>query len=172
MNCRLRGVECGGYAITLTDFTAQSGQKGQMVSKMRRGGPEVVNGQHIPVENLSDMPSETGLRDLASPLGLTDELEPEPEPEPDMSFLEALTAESLGPNPIEDYDISISSTDLDMIQDWSADTWSAGNQLIEDNADILDSSLLGSFCDPILYQTPQDPFDQYLFSHCECLDLS
>ncbi|KAJ5398810.1 Protein of unknown function DUF3468 [Penicillium sp. CMV-2018d] len=128
---------------------------------MRRGGPEVVNGQHVPIENPSDMPSETHPRDLASPLGLTDE----PEPEPDMSFLEALTAESLGPNPIEEYDISISSTDLDMIQDWSADTWSAGNQLIEDSADILDSSLLGSFCDPILYQTPQDPFDQYLFSH-------
>ncbi|KAF7528876.1 hypothetical protein PCG10_009590 [Penicillium crustosum] len=126
---------------------------------MRRGGPEVVNGQYIPVENPSGMPSETDPRDLASPLRPTDEAEP------DMSFLEALTAESLGPDPIEEYDISISSTGLDMVHDWSADTWSAGNQLVEDSTDILDSSLLGSFCDPILYQTPQDPFDQYLFTH-------
>lgn len=137
-----------------------------MVSKMRRGGPEVVNGQYIPVENPSGMPSETDPRDLASPLRPTDEAEP------DMSFLEALTAESLGPDPIEEYDISISSTGLDMVHDWSADTWSAGNQLVEDSTDILDSSLLGSFCDPILYQTPQDPFDQYLFTHCEFLGSS
>lgn len=36
-NCRLRGVECGGYGIKLTEFTAHSGRDGQMVSKMVSG---------------------------------------------------------------------------------------------------------------------------------------
>ena len=135
-----------------------------MVSKMRRDGPKGINGQRVPAENPSGMPPEIDPQDLASPVQPTDE--------PDMSFLSAITAESLGPNPTEVYDTSIPSIDLDIIQDWSADNWSADNELVENSADILDSSLLGSFCDPILYQTPQDPFDQYLFSHCECLDLS
>ncbi|KAG8162076.1 hypothetical protein KVR01_007841 [Diaporthe batatas] len=38
-NCRLRGVECGGYGIKLTEFTAHSGHDGQMVSKMVSGSP-------------------------------------------------------------------------------------------------------------------------------------
>ncbi|KAH6712495.1 fungal-specific transcription factor domain-containing protein [Leptodontidium sp. MPI-SDFR-AT-0119] len=36
-NCRMRGVECGGYGIRLTDFVSQSGVDGRMVSKARRG---------------------------------------------------------------------------------------------------------------------------------------
>lgn len=36
-NCRLRGVECGGYGVKLTEFTAHNGRDGQMVSKMVNG---------------------------------------------------------------------------------------------------------------------------------------
>ncbi|KAH6612979.1 fungal-specific transcription factor domain-containing protein [Boeremia exigua] len=41
INCQLRGVECGGYSIRLTDFTACSGPNGQlqMVSRLSRDIP-------------------------------------------------------------------------------------------------------------------------------------
>lgn len=35
----MRGVQCGGYGIKLTDFVSQSTPNGQMVSKARRGTP-------------------------------------------------------------------------------------------------------------------------------------
>lgn len=40
-NCRLRGVECGGYGVKLGDFTSRGGPHGnmQMVSKIVRGAP-------------------------------------------------------------------------------------------------------------------------------------
>ncbi|PKY03898.1 hypothetical protein P168DRAFT_345196 [Aspergillus campestris IBT 28561] len=37
VNCRSRGIECGGYAIRLTDFNHYEGYDGQMVCKMIRG---------------------------------------------------------------------------------------------------------------------------------------
>ncbi|OJJ05533.1 hypothetical protein ASPVEDRAFT_45060 [Aspergillus versicolor CBS 583.65] len=37
LNCRSRGIECGGYAIRLTDFNHYEGYDGQMVCKMIRG---------------------------------------------------------------------------------------------------------------------------------------
>ncbi|KAH6972866.1 fungal-specific transcription factor domain-containing protein [Ilyonectria sp. MPI-CAGE-AT-0026] len=46
-NCRLRGAECGGYGIRLTDFMACNGLDGQMVSKATRGSP-AQNGRGKP----------------------------------------------------------------------------------------------------------------------------
>ena len=157
-NCHLRGVQCEGYGITLTDFTAQNSQKGQMRAKLKRDGPGTDLRQST-AANVSDVSLDTDLHNMGSIS--------QPPEEENMSFLEALSAESLNGNFNTDFDMSISSSDSNPINCTSTNTWATDCDFLDENADILDSSLLGSFCDPHLYQAPADPFDQTLFCHCE-----
>lgn len=161
-NCRLRGVQCEGYGITLTDFTVQSGLKGQMRAKLSRDGPE-GNLQQNTVTNVADFSLDTDLHNVES-------LSQAPE-ENEMSFLEALSADNLNGHLIADFDMPTSSTDSNIVQCASANTWLPENDFLDDDTENFDCSLLDSFCEPYLYQAPADPFDQTLFCHCESMDI-
>lgn len=151
-------MQCEGYGITLTDFTAQNSQKGQMRAKLKRDGPE-TNLRQSTATNMSDVSLDTDLHNMGSVS--------QPPEEENISFLEALSAESLNGNFSTHFDMSISSSDSNTINCASANTWVTDYDFLDENAEILDSSLLGSSCDPYLYQAPADRFDQTLFCHCE-----
>ncbi|KAJ5362182.1 Protein of unknown function DUF3468 [Penicillium brevicompactum] len=136
--------------------SAQNSQKGQMRAKLKRDGPGTDLRQST-AANVSDVSLDTNLHNMGSIS--------QPPEEENMSFLEALSAESLNGNFNTDFDMSISSSDSNPINCASANTWATDCDFLDENADILDSSLLGSFCDPYLYQAPADPFDQTLFCH-------
>ncbi|KEZ46731.1 hypothetical protein SAPIO_CDS0007 [Scedosporium apiospermum] len=62
-NCRIRGVQCGGYDVRLADFTARKGGfDGQMVSRIRRlGRHDESRDRKTPrkEETKSELPAET-----------------------------------------------------------------------------------------------------------------
>lgn len=133
-----------------------------MRAKLSRDGPE-GNPQQNTVTNVSDFSLDTDFHNV-EPVSQAPE-------ENEMSFLEALSADSLNGHLITDFDMPTSSTDSNMVQCASANTWLPDNDFLDDDAENLDCSLLDSFCDPYLYQAPADPFDQTLFCHCESMDI-
>ncbi|KAL4799475.1 hypothetical protein BDV19DRAFT_385242 [Aspergillus venezuelensis] len=202
-NCRLRGVECGGYGVILTDFTTYSGQKGQMVSRMTRAGDEpelnaaegsdsrqLLDGVELPAAGSPSTPALFG--NQPSRAGLESGLGSLPEiPETHgfstgfIGVTDSASCASMGLSPI----------DLGMFGCWTPDDATrepidtANKAIAENEAE----SGIGSLQEPqatastnqddqgnildydsALFQTvqefsippiPQDPFDQYLFSH-------
>ena len=133
-----------------------------MRAKLKRDGPGTDLRQST-AANVSDVSLDTDLHSMGS---VSQPLEEE-----NMSFLEALSAENLNGNFNADFDMSISSSDSNTINCASANTWATDYDFLDENAELLDPSLLGSFCDPYLYQAPADPFDQTLFCHCEYIHV-
>ncbi|RAK72235.1 Zn(II)2Cys6 transcription factor [Aspergillus fijiensis CBS 313.89] len=159
MNCRLRGVDCGGYGIMLTDFTARGNRTGQMVSKMKRNRPADHEVDVIP---RASRPSATsGLEsmeigeNLKSPFELID----------DSLFLD------LDSRWDEDLDWIVSAEPEAQRNALTPPTVAevAGDCFVDTAHSVemstLDPSLLFMHESTALPPIPQDPFDQYLFTY-------
>ncbi|PYH94667.1 hypothetical protein BO71DRAFT_429767 [Aspergillus ellipticus CBS 707.79] len=157
-NCHFRGVKCGGYGIILTDFTAYSGHKGQMVPKMTRDEPG--SGRNILEDDkestVEDLPSTPW-----SPV-INDEF-PEPSMPEDMIGLqepEILTNETPGALNLE------SSTSLVSPAEFSAiDQWFPNDHQPTEDGYTGDLSSVYNIYEPIMHVTPAGPFDYYLLNH-------
>ncbi|KAL4902157.1 fungal-specific transcription factor domain-containing protein [Aspergillus multicolor] len=199
-NCRLRGVECGGYGVVLTNFTAHSGQKGQMVSRLTRGGDELDQVAHGGSRQLE----QTGVLDLPEvPMAPSPSIlfghqrsdighESEFGSLPGLPDIECLHARFLGSlDQIGGASTGFSSIDLELLGRWTADDGakeSVGHteraipdrmeatsisSLRTPSANVDEQEITVEF-DTALFQpapdlaipaSPQDPFDQYLFSY-------
>ncbi|OJI99580.1 hypothetical protein ASPVEDRAFT_26379 [Aspergillus versicolor CBS 583.65] len=155
-NCHLRGIKCGGYGITLTNFTAYSGVKGQMVSKMMRDDPDSDSSHDENVPNVATSAS--------MPQAEVDREQPEsPFPSTDLAVLpasEAVATEVLDTLCLDSRTNSVSPSDVSMSGQWLP----ASDQPIEDEG-IIDFLPFSSIPEPTLQLTPRDPFDQYLFRY-------
>ncbi|PYI07171.1 hypothetical protein BO78DRAFT_444405 [Aspergillus sclerotiicarbonarius CBS 121057] len=138
-NCRLRGVECGGYGIALGDFTAYSGRKGQMVSRIRRDGP--ADGD--PADRNGQPQINIANDVLVHPVSPSQ------------------TSESVSPgDPVTSFDCSSLAIIPDVIQTWPGED----NRVVEQDQGL--SPQMAMFINELAPRTPpSDPFDQRLYSH-------
>ncbi|KAL3454447.1 fungal-specific transcription factor domain-containing protein [Aspergillus insuetus] len=168
-NCRLRGVECGGYKVTLGEFTSYSGIEGQMVSRVRRDSE--CSGIDVGNEGRSDESMEKRMRTAQtdSPAGINhDQFQSQSPPlftDLDCSHeLESLTPEILEMEPGR---LLTSPLDFAALGDWSPEgcqAWENDTEHIEQVQDF-ELTLFDPTPGPIMYSTPRDPFDQYLFTY-------
>ncbi|KAL2839672.1 fungal-specific transcription factor domain-containing protein [Aspergillus pseudodeflectus] len=169
-NCRLRGVECGGYKITLGDFTAYSGIEGQMVSRVRRdsecsgreGGGE---GDAAMAATVVGTPR-TGL----IPESNCDLLQPQSQSTAVLAHLDdSHEADSLtlGMLEMDPGRYLNSPLDFDALGSWSPEGYQAGEDDPEhtDGVQALELALFDPTPEPVIHATPRDPFDQYLFTY-------
>ena len=163
-NCRLRGVECGGYGISLGDFTAYSGRKGQMVSRIRRNGPDGDSGD----SNTRNQPrmqpqaqinaDSIGLLNIAEPISPSQTSESVSPREPDPSF------DCNSPDPPPDPDTTPYPAIVpDAIQGWPE----GGNQIVEEDQEGLSPQMAMLINELAPKAPPRDPFDQHLYGHCK-----
>ncbi|KAL3455347.1 fungal-specific transcription factor domain-containing protein [Aspergillus heterothallicus] len=187
MNCRLRGIECGGYGVTLTDFTSYSGMKGQMVSRLMRDNEDRESQQDDdePIPTRAEGPAsvaavaspsttwEKTVNHHHQPLAMLHEVG-------DPNQLPLLEA-ALDPEIFNALDMGndvsrpVSPIDFALVGEWSPgiinehdatdevpDTIEAA---IGSGGDLLDLALFQHFDEPVIPPAPQDPFDQYLFTY-------
>ncbi|KAL3471503.1 fungal-specific transcription factor domain-containing protein [Aspergillus californicus] len=152
-NCRLRGVECEGYKVTLGEFTSYSGIEGQMVSRVRRDS-ECSGIEPDRMHTNAGWPQTHSLPEQSPPV------------------LADLGGENLTPGILETLEmdpgrLSISPLDFAALGDWSPGGCRASENEAENTERVedLDIALFGPNIEPVIYSTPRDPFDQYLFTY-------
>ncbi|KAJ0414462.1 fungal-specific transcription factor domain-containing protein [Aspergillus carlsbadensis] len=186
-NCRLRGVECGGYKVTLGDFTAYSGVEGQMVSRVRRDSEctGVENGGEIGGEGEGDARVATSVdtpRTESTSEGGVDyhqlqlQMQLQPPVLADLGGFHELEGGGLTPGILESLEmdpgrLSIPPLDFDALGGWSPEGYRAGEDEtpteIEHAGQVqdLELALFDPTPEPVIHATPRDPFDQYLFTY-------
>ncbi|PYH77016.1 hypothetical protein BO82DRAFT_395733 [Aspergillus uvarum CBS 121591] len=159
LNCRLRGVDCGGYGIVLTDFTARGSRKGQMVSKIKRNRPA---GHEVDVIPRASQPSPTsGLESME--IG---EIVDSPFEVIEDSFLLDLDShwdEDLDWTVSVEPEVQRNALLSPIVAEAAGDCFADPVHAVE--MSTLDPSLLFMHEPITLPPTPQDPFDQYLFTY-------
>ncbi|KAL3496706.1 fungal-specific transcription factor domain-containing protein [Aspergillus germanicus] len=171
-NCRLRGVECGGYKVTLGEFTSYSGIEGQMVSRVRRDsectgiegeveGDARMGATHVNARRTDSIPEEIsrGQMQAQSPLALADVA--------CSDGIESLTPGILETLEMDPGRLLTSPLDFAALGDWSPEGYQAGENDTEHIEQIqdLELTLFDPTPEPVMYSTPRDPFDQYLFTY-------
>ncbi|KAJ5093599.1 hypothetical protein N7456_009460 [Penicillium angulare] len=160
LNCRLRGADCGGYGIVLTDFTALSNRKGQMVSKIKRNQNR-PDGQDVEITTRPSPPRSL----LALESGEDDDTSESPfQPTDDSALLdlEMRLDENIDWILSEEHGAQWNHVTSPTATETAGDWFSESGHSVD--VSTLDPSLL-CMHDIGLPPTPQDPFDQYLFTY-------
>ncbi|KAL2797094.1 fungal-specific transcription factor domain-containing protein [Aspergillus keveii] len=165
-NCRLRGVECGGYKVTLGEFTSYSSMEGQMVSRVRRDSESSgIEGEGMATR--ADTPQTASIPEMND--GNQPDLE-SPSVLADLSNsheLGSLTAGMLETLEMDPGRLLTSALDFAALGDWSPEGYQVGEDETEHTERVqdLELTLFDPTPEPIMYSTPRDPFDQYLFTY-------
>ncbi|KAI9928662.1 hypothetical protein MW887_001878 [Aspergillus wentii] len=191
LNCRLRGAKCEGYSITLSDFTVRDGFNGQMVARAVRGSPRERSRKRLRTvseeSNHSGDSPDAGQSKDDSGLSDSQRVQEEWQIDPITTTNSSPMALPEGMNiiPVDGSwwnspARSRAATpsvlmDLPVVPDLESLDWTLPDLVADDNIDEtrdapttstgIEEGLLQLMDKPVLWSTPDDPFDQYLFSH-------